>query len=279
MNERVFRYQPHIRWMQYATIALLGLGATGSLLWTAAVFVFDGVLLPGSALNSLFLGLSTLMVFWLHRTLATTSIHLTERAVRYRTHKHDVTLRFDQIERIQFPSIRFTGGWLKIVSGKETIRLTVVLKDIHELVVLLKDGLDAHSKGDTYDAEKLFSFYKTCAFSSQSWERLYENAGPLVVTNAALAGLWFTGPSLMPEFYGSGGRALYTLTLSLAALGVLPVGYVIADLLCARRLNRTMDRASFKVPNRNRAKERTNLFVGVGLAIMAWTALASTLLH
>ena len=170
-----YRYRPHLRWARnYTFWGLHGLGG----------FVF--ILMAAIGYWPLGLGLLALVVgeAWLIRYFLNRFIHVQittdEQGLNYKNGKGSVQIPYAQIDHIRFPNAKYVGGWIKIQTRSQTIRLTVVLEGIGEFIRELKQGLDRHNSNLHYDENKLFSFFKTSLYSDQSWARLYEVFGRLM---------------------------------------------------------------------------------------------------
>ncbi len=75
----------------------------------------------------------------------------------YENIKEKTIIPINEISDIKFPSIKYTGGWIKIISPNKTIRLTVVLENIGDFMVRLKDSLE-HQMQLSYMMKKVFQF-------------------------------------------------------------------------------------------------------------------------
>ena len=115
------------------------------------------------------------MYFALIRRFKKINVTLKEDCIIYNNAKKKIIIPYDDIEKIVFPSIKYTGGWVKIVYKGGNIRLTVVLENIGDFLYNLKAILDSKGKNDIYNEKKMFSFFKTASFSDESWQRLYDN--------------------------------------------------------------------------------------------------------
>jgi hypothetical protein len=124
-----------------------------------------------------------ILYFLLFRRFKSISVTLTEDAIIYTNAKTQKVIPYATIEKLSFPSIKYTGGWVKIVHQGGTIRLTVVLEDIGDFISKLKEKLTEIDRDQVYDENKLFSFYKTAVFSDESWDRLYHNYKSYFVVN------------------------------------------------------------------------------------------------
>lgn len=125
---------------------------------------------------TLILSLEFLFIYFiLYRRFKYINVSLTDKGIVYKNSKGIQCISYDQIEEIKFPSIRYLGGWMKIVSGKQTIRLTVVLENLGDFINKLKEKLSKNNVNKVYDERKLFNFQKTAVYADYSWARIYES--------------------------------------------------------------------------------------------------------
>jgi len=111
----------------------------------------------------------------LNRRFKSISVSLTEDAIVYNNSKTQTIVPYEEIEKLEFPSIKYTGGWVKIVHKGGNIRLTVVLENIGDFICELKKKLQEKNMTQVYHEKKFFSFLKTAVFSDESWDRIYCN--------------------------------------------------------------------------------------------------------
>lgn len=115
----------------------------------------------------------TILYFVLFRRFQSISVTLTEDTIIYTNAKSRKIIPYRDIVSLQFPSMKYAGGWVKINYHGGTIRLTVVLEEIGDFISKLKEKLDEKGMAQCYNEKKLFSFYKTAVFSDESWDRVY----------------------------------------------------------------------------------------------------------
>ena len=177
--EKQYIYRKHIRIMQKVMPAFLGCLAVIILIASIVVASFMKnelnkilVLIPGVFLFFI-VSIEALFIWFIFRRFTKVSVKLTEDYLIYTNIKGETTVPIDQIQKLEYPSIPYIGGWLKIIYPGGNIRLTVVLENIGDLLRKLKMNLD--SKGNQcYNRKDMFNFYKTAEYSDQSWERVYE---------------------------------------------------------------------------------------------------------
>lgn len=177
--EKQYIYRKHIRIMQKVMPAILGCLAALILIASIVIASFMKnelnkilVLIPAVFL-SFIISIEALSIWFIFRRFTKVSVKLTEDYLIYTNIKGETKVPIDQIQKLEFPSIPYIGGWLKIIYPGGNIRLTVVLEKIGDLLKELKMNLD--SKGNQcYNRKDMFKFYKTAEYSDQSWERTYE---------------------------------------------------------------------------------------------------------
>lgn len=116
-----------------------------------------------------------LMYFILYRRFKDISIALTDEGIVYKNSKGIISIPYTEIEKIKFPSVRYLGGWMKIVNKRKPIRLTVVLENLGDFINKLEDKLSENNMSKIYDKRKIFNFQKTAVYADQSWARIYES--------------------------------------------------------------------------------------------------------
>jgi hypothetical protein len=124
-----------------------------------------------------------IMYLLLTRRFKSISVTLNDDAIVYTNSKGQIMIPYEDIEKLEFPSIKYTGGWVKIIYKGGNIRLTVVLEHIGDFISELKEKLKERQMEHVYNEKKMFSFFKTAVFSDESWERLYHNGKVQVATH------------------------------------------------------------------------------------------------
>jgi hypothetical protein len=103
------------------------------------------------------------------------SVTLTDDEIIYINSKKCISIAYEDIEKLEFSSVKYMGGCVEIVYKGGAIRLTVVLEDIGEFIYKLKDKINEQNRSHVCSEKKLFSFFKTAVFADESWDRLYHN--------------------------------------------------------------------------------------------------------
>lgn len=173
MELKKYRYRKHIRWMQY----LFGISAFSLL---AYIIVFVAIEARESFPEAVIFAIFKLIIpatqgaiWYLFYRMAGITVAIRGDTLVYATRSGTSRIPLENITRLEFPSIKYTGGWIKIVTPDKTIRLTVVIEDISEFLLDLKEVMSLHGLSDRYDKKKFFQFLKTATYSDQSWARLY----------------------------------------------------------------------------------------------------------
>lgn len=240
---RSFRYRPHVRWVGWVVGSGLGLlGLVG--LGTSALGP-EPLLAGLSAL----LVVEGLVIGWVVRRLVRSRFEVGEDWVVVRSGKRTVTVRFDELERIDFPSVRYFGGWMKVKGPEGTLRATVTLEDISLFAQQVLAGARAAGRGDRWSRRGEERFLRTAVVADHGWARFHENLGlhlspyglaPLVV----LAGAGFGLPLGTAGWFG------------VCALVLMTAGYLLVELVLTTSLRRQLVSISAAArPPRDLARE------------------------
>ena len=168
--EKVFYYRKHMRILKKIIwiVAVLG-----------AILAIIGLLLDDPFLRAFFIifGLALIIEFFLinifYKRFTTTRLVINNDLIHFSNNKKNIVLKYEDISHINTASISNFGGFFTIVGKNgEKIKLTVVIENIGEFILILREKLD-ELKLDVYNKDKLFSFYKTSCYSDDSWRRLY----------------------------------------------------------------------------------------------------------
>lgn len=190
------------------------------------------------------------------------SIKLGEQGIVYTNIKEQIFIPYEDINMIQFPSIKYMGGWTKIVYRNGNIRLTVVLENIGEFMEELKQKLDERNMMDVYDEDKFFSFYKTAVFADESWERLYGNIATQAIT--CFVCILITIVTLVLH----GGHVNSTLYMY-ASLIVPILGYLISEIIMVFQVKKRIEDDCYQLLARNKDFEKKIFnYCSLGAAII-----------
>jgi len=173
-----------------------------------------------------------LLYFILFRRFKTIGVQLTEEAIVYDNIKGRTVIPYLDIEALEFPSVKYVGGWIKIIHKRGNIKLTVVLESIGDFVKQLKDVLDNKNMSHTYNDRKLFSFYKTASYSDQSWGRIYDYLSRLLIFLAVNI-----GAALLFRYFDPSGKLGFLLIMSAF---IMPCTcFMISEVIIGRKIAKT----------------------------------------
>lgn len=190
------------------------------------------------------------------------SVTLEEHGIIYTNSKEQIFIPYEDISRIQFPSIKYAGGWVKIVYGNGTIRLTVVLENIGDFMSKLKYKLDERNKMEVYNEKKYFSFYKTGVFAEESWDRVYGNIGSQIVTCLTCVVI-----TIVALFSQKGFE--YNKILIYASFLVPIIGYAISEIIIGFQVHKRVKAEFYQLLPRNKEFEKKAFMIGnYGMAII-----------
>ena len=173
---------------------------------------------------------------------------LTKDGIVYRNVKGETFVAYEDITELRFPSIKYAGGWLKIVHRHGDIKLTVVLENIGEFLKNLREELDKRGMQEVYDEKAIYSFYKTAYYSDQSWERVYSYIRGLLL---------FIGGNLTISLIfvaltkNDGFRFIAVITAALFPT----IAFIVSEVIIGRKLARGASEESFTVPARDKVFE------------------------
>lgn len=200
------------------------------------------------------------------------SVRLEEEGIVYTNIKEQIFIPYEDIKRIQFPYIKYSGGWTKIVYNNGSIRLTAVLENIGEFMGELKQKLDERNMMEVYDEERYFSFYKTGVFADESWDRIYGSVTTQVLT--CLGCVVITIVTLV--FHGNvENNKLYLHTSLFAPI----VGYIIGEIIIGFQVHKRVEEDEYELLPRNKEFEKkVFMFCNFGAAIIYLIFLFSSII-
>jgi len=191
------------------------------------------------------------VLWYFYYRLAGTSISVNDDILIYKNRKSEKRYPLESVY-LEFASIKYIGGWLKIKTDKDTIRLTVVLEDISGFIQELKTKLDNKQLSSHYDAYKLFGFLKTAVASDQSWERAYHRYGKMFLLILSIGVAIFTGYVFGTfRFYG----VVLALFWALFSMIWITAAYTIAEIILIRQIAKRSNENSFTFPSRDQNYE------------------------
>lgn len=164
--ENTYVYRKHLRHMPKVIIGMIIL----TLVLILVSLRFLDFMVP---IFAIFLVYDIFILMFMRR-FSTSSFVVTDDYFYFVNNSKEVKWTYDEIAKLDPKSIKNTGGWLNVVPKEgKAIKITVVLEDIAKLVMDLKTRLDNKDMTDKYDEQRLFKFYKTAAYSDDSWRRAY----------------------------------------------------------------------------------------------------------
>lgn len=248
-----YRYRKHIYWGQYVILVvfvllfLLILGLSASIMLTTG-FRPSAISLAGLAFVILLEGA---MLWYFYYRLAGVVVSVNDDALIYKTRVSEKRIPLENLY-LEFASFKYVGGWLKIKAGKETIRITVVLKDISELLQEIKTKLDNKQLSNHYDSHKMFGFLKTAAAADQSWERI--NIVGKVFLLILTLGITIVAGFIFGNFpfYG----LMLVLFWGFFSMVWITTVYIIAEITLFRVIAKKSNEINFTVPPRDLSNEK-----------------------
>lgn len=190
-----------------------------------------------------------ILYFALFRRFKRISVELTDDSIIYNNLKGTTIIPYSDITNVRFPSIRYLGGWVKIIYGKKNIKLTVVLENIGDLITELREKLNELNKQDVYNKHRMFKFYKTSKYSDASWKRIYRYFKKMMIFIVCNFFVGFGIASLTHKDSAKFGLGFAGFMLPLLA-------YLICEIILARKVSKQSDEASFYVPESDEGFER-----------------------
>ena len=198
---------------------------------------------------AVFLCLELLFIYFiLYRRFKKIYVVLNEEEIIYNNSRGEIRIPYENIKALKFPSIKYTGGWIKIIHSNGNIRLTVVLENIGEMVKVLKNKLDDKNLSGIYNDKAIYKFYKTAKYSDQSWERIYENLKLFIIAILINFGV----AAVFSAFITDAPVKIFVIIAAL--VGPLLV-FVISEIIFGRKLAKEASKENFSVPDRDKQFE------------------------
>lgn len=202
--------------------------------------------------------IESLITYLLIRKFRRIQVTLTNQGIVYVKKKKQIVVPYEQIQIIEFPSIRYTGGWIKICYPGGNIRITVVLENIGGLLQNLKSQMKNRNMEYVYDEQKFFTFYKTAVFSDESWSRIYRIFNPLALTSLI--------SSIITIVVLSQGYALvYGEKLMLASYVMPIIGYFVSEILIGQKIKKRVDSINYCLAVRDTEFEKKTFLVSLSI--------------
>ena len=190
----------------------------------------------------------TLSYFIFLRRFKEIDVTLTDDAIIYNNIKEQMIIPYEYILKVEFPSIRYTGGWVKIIYPEGNIRLTVVLENVGDFIFELKKRLDSIGKSDVYNEKKIFNFFKTASFSDESWERLYDNIKPILI-------MTFSTLILNILILSYSNTKIDNFFIVAGGIFIPVMGYFISEIVMGSKVKKRVIDGEYKLLERDSKKE------------------------
>lgn len=254
---KVYLYRKHLRepWKLFICIwgmFIFGYGGMMSIILSSndelkddASIVFG---IAGLVVSVIILIEFAILYFIMFRRFKKVKVELSENEIIYNNFKGKTVIPYNEITKLKFPSIKYLGGWVKIIYNNKNVKITVVLEDIGDLLANLKEKLDSIGKQVVYDEKKLYSFYKTASYSDGSWGRIYDyikKVFAFIICNFVVV---FGFSKLTDDI-----DKKFKLFLSFIIFSLLI--YIICEIVLGRKLSKQANEESFYVPNRDKQLE------------------------
>jgi hypothetical protein len=171
------------------------------------------------------------------------------------------------IQKIDFPAVKWVGEWIGIKAFHEHIKLTADLDNAGELVKAMKQALDEKGKSESYENEKLCDFFKIAASSDRSWERFREKLCKVCgITVLNMLASIFIGLLFL-----SGTRPFVILVVA-SAFGPL-IFNTLAECVICRKESKAVENMKLLYPKRDKENEKIVYRVTTGLYTLAYIML------
>lgn len=253
MNKE-YRYRSQIRWGQYIIpiVTLVTIVLLGGFVTVAIFMMPPGLGFPNLLRTGMFWILAVIIVllaaegslgWFLFYRMAGIRVSFENDVIVYKYRRGEKRIKLESITAIKLSTIPYLGGWMIIISGKEKIRLTVVLEEIGDFIQTLKASLDRLGLSNRYNESKLFLFLKTAVLADQSWDRIYSLFWKLIFVAIGNGLIGFLIASIF------GGNQFFWIILYISAIYPILV-YLGTEIAFARRIAKTSVKESFFVPKR-----------------------------
>lgn len=254
--EKQYVYRKHLRepFKYLATMFLFFLGVyaiIAAMIITTSDIIDDKILgiiifaIVGGVISVIIIIEYIIAYFTVFRKFKNVSVKLMEDRIIYNNIKGETVIPYGEITGLEFPSLRYLGGWVKIKYRNGNIRITVVLENIGDFLKNLKNKLDEMGMSSVYDEKKAYNFYKTAEFSDQSWGRVYDYLKYLLAIIIGHLAVVFIIILL-------GGIADAGILLAIGAIVIPTIAFIIGEAIVGRRLAKGASREGFTVPERDR---------------------------
>lgn len=260
---KTYVYRKHLRHMPKVMIGLIVINLILFIIFLKVMIV----MVPNIAI---FLILDIFLLIFM-RKFSTAKIVVTDEYFYFVNSSKELKWTYEEIETLEPKSIKNTGGWLNVVPKEgPPLKVTIVLEDISELVLDLKNNLDNKAMSDKYDEQKLFKFYKTAAYGDGSWRRMYYFVGRFLL----LLLLQIIAVSIVVYITKSDA---FVNTI-FATVIITMITYIVIELgVFARKIGKDTSSSDWKLPQFDLVNEKRKmnipLFVQGGLFVLSFLLL------
>lgn len=190
-------------------------------------------------------------------------VTLTDEGIIYENYKETIKVNYEDIKAVQFPSIRYLGGWVKIISNQKPIRLTVVIEHIHEFIYDFKNQLEDRVLNQLIDEKKWLNFFKLGLTSDLSWERLYPLVKWIIATFVFILGgtISFTVVMDLTDYFRStiiGSTAIFLIT------------YLFIEIKLYREVYQQVKEQPYTFISNNKVREKKLYVNGLIVTLILW---------
>ena len=261
-----YKYRPHLKYFKIILPSMLI--TLIAIFWLLLLFldIADELIIP-LVVITVILAIEAVFIWRFIHRFTLIRVTIDNEAITYFNYKGDIRIKYEDIKILKFPSIRYTGGWIKIISDKGVIRLTVVIENIQGLLSELKVELDKKGLSDRYDKKKFFKFLKTSAFSDLGWLRVYRIWVKLIIA------------TIVTTVVGLGTACFFdvaqfqTFSFKMFSFVFPMVIYLITEIVFGRRVAKLSSIDSFTVPRRDEKYENEIYKKAILFGIIAYIAI------
>ncbi len=210
----------------------------------------------------LFVGLEMFVIYHLYlKRFKSISVTLSDEALIYTNYKGQLMIPYKDIEQLKFPTIKYTGGWMKIIYRGGNIRLTVVMENIDSFISELKEKLKENEMSHVYNEKKMLSFFKTAVFSDISWDRIYCNFKVQLFSNCLCIILT---TAILRLYYISDISKFFLFGSIVAPL----LGYLVSDIIIGIKVRKGVDIEKLIILPRNSRLEQKIFYISfIGFSV------------
>ncbi len=210
----------------------------------------------------LFVGLEMFVIYHLYlKRFKSISVTLSDEALIYTNYKGQLMIPYKDIEQLKFPTIKYTGGWMKIIYRGGNIRLTVVMENIDSFISELKEKLKENEMSHVYNEKKMLSFFKTAVLSDISWDRIYCNFKIQLFSNCLCIILT---TAILRLYYISDISKFFLFGSIVAPL----LGYLVSDIIIGIKVRKGVDIEKLIILPRNSRLEQKIFYISfIGFSV------------